>query len=63
MRGPQRHNRDMDVFIERRAIAESQSLDTRLHPVLRRAYAARGVRDNADLNCARDDGLAGHSSR
>jgi len=39
----------MDVFIERRAIAESQSLDTRLHPVLRRAYAARGVRDNADL--------------
>ncbi|HEX5162648.1 MAG TPA: single-stranded-DNA-specific exonuclease RecJ [Steroidobacteraceae bacterium] len=39
----------MDVVIERRAISENQLLDARLHPVLRRAYAARGVRDDAEL--------------
>ncbi len=39
----------MDLVIERRAIAERQILDARLHPVLQRAYAARGVRDSQDL--------------
>jgi len=39
----------MDVVIERRAISDSQMLDARLHPVLRRAYAARGVRDSSEL--------------
>ena len=38
----------MDVVIERRAVAETR-LDVRLHPVLRRAYAARGVRDPGEL--------------
>jgi hypothetical protein len=33
----------MDVVIERRAISTVRC-STRLHPVLRRAYAARGVR-------------------
>jgi single-stranded-DNA-specific exonuclease len=39
----------MELVIERRAIAERQILDARLHPVLQRAYAARGVRDSQDL--------------
>jgi len=39
----------MDVVIERRAMSDSQMLDARLHPVLRRAYAARGVRDSSEL--------------
>ena len=39
----------MELVIERRAIAEKQILDARLHPVLQRAYAARGVRDSQDL--------------
>ena len=39
----------MELVIERRAIAEKQILDARLHPVLQRAYAARGVRDSHDL--------------
>src|SRR5262245_35061495 len=38
----------MDVVIERRAVAETR-LDARLHPVLRRAHAARGVRDPGEL--------------
>jgi single-stranded-DNA-specific exonuclease len=38
----------MDVVIERRAVSEA-TLDARLHPVLRRAYAARGVRDASEL--------------
>lgn len=38
----------MDITIERRAVSET-ALDARLHPVLRRAYAARGVRDSSDL--------------
>jgi single-stranded-DNA-specific exonuclease len=39
----------MELVIERRAIAGTQVLDSRLHPVLLRAYAARGVRDSQDL--------------
>jgi single-stranded-DNA-specific exonuclease len=39
----------MELVIERRAIAGNQILDARLHPVLQRAYAARGVRDSQDL--------------
>jgi single-stranded-DNA-specific exonuclease len=39
----------MDLFIERRAISDNAGLDARLHPVLRRAYAARGVRSSEDL--------------
>jgi single-stranded-DNA-specific exonuclease len=39
----------MELVIERRAISEKQILDARLHPVLQRAYAARGVRDSQDL--------------
>ena len=39
----------MELVIERRAIAGIQGLDARLHPVLQRAYAARGVRDSQDL--------------
>jgi single-stranded-DNA-specific exonuclease len=39
----------MELVIERRAIAGTQVLDSRLHPVLQRAYAARGVRDSQDL--------------
>jgi single-stranded-DNA-specific exonuclease len=38
----------MDVVIERRAVSET-TLDARLHPVLRRAYASRGVRDSSEL--------------
>jgi single-stranded-DNA-specific exonuclease len=38
----------MDVVIERRAVSGA-TLDARLHPVLRRAYAARGVRDASEL--------------
>ena len=30
-------------------MSDSQMLDARLHPVLRRAYAARGVRDSSEL--------------
>jgi single-stranded-DNA-specific exonuclease len=39
----------MELVIERRAITENQILDARLHPVLQRAYAARGVRDSQEL--------------
>jgi single-stranded-DNA-specific exonuclease len=38
----------MQLVIERRARG-SELIDVRLHPVLRRAYAARGVRDAKDL--------------
>ncbi len=38
----------MDVVIARRAVTEA-ALDAGLHPVLRRAYAARGVRDASEL--------------
>jgi single-stranded-DNA-specific exonuclease len=39
----------MQLLIERRAITGNQIFDARLHPVLQRAYAARGVRDSQDL--------------
>ena len=39
----------MQLVIERRAATHTEISDARLHPVLRRAYAARGVRDFADL--------------
>jgi single-stranded-DNA-specific exonuclease len=39
----------MNLVIERRPVSSDCVLDTRLHPVLRRAYAARGVRDGSDL--------------
>ncbi|HEX6397572.1 MAG TPA: DHH family phosphoesterase, partial [Steroidobacteraceae bacterium] len=39
----------MELVIERRALPGTQVLDSRLHPVLQRAYAARGVRDSQDL--------------
>jgi hypothetical protein len=55
MRSPQRHNRDMDVVIERRAIARARSLDTRLHPCCgaptRRAACAT-ARSRADTRPA-----------
>jgi single-stranded-DNA-specific exonuclease len=38
----------MNLFVERRAVGNEIS-DARLHPVLRRAYAARGVRDSSEL--------------
>ena len=39
----------MELVIERRAVTANGVLDARLHPVLRRAYAARGVRDSQEL--------------
>jgi single-stranded-DNA-specific exonuclease len=39
----------MELVIERRAVTGSGVLDARLHPVLQRAYAARGVRDSQEL--------------
>ncbi len=39
----------MQLVIERRLASDYPVLDVRLHPVLRRAYAARGVRDDAEL--------------
>ncbi|MEJ0084381.1 MAG: single-stranded-DNA-specific exonuclease RecJ [Pseudomonadota bacterium] len=39
----------MQLVIERRTATHNEIGDARLHPVLRRAYAARGVRDSADL--------------
>jgi single-stranded-DNA-specific exonuclease len=39
----------MQLVIERRPTPENSILDASLHPVLRRAYAARGVRDSAEL--------------
>jgi single-stranded-DNA-specific exonuclease len=44
----------MNLVIERRACAGNELLDSRLHPVLRRAYAARGVRDSSDLQLGLD---------
>jgi single-stranded-DNA-specific exonuclease len=49
------HNRaGMDLFIERRSVSGNSVLDERLHPVLRRAYAARGVIEAADLSLTLD---------
>ena len=39
----------MDLVIERRTAQGGEITDPALHPVLRRAYAARGVRDSNDL--------------
>jgi single-stranded-DNA-specific exonuclease len=39
----------MDLVIERRAAAANAFTDAKLHPVLCRAYAARGVRDSGEL--------------
>jgi single-stranded-DNA-specific exonuclease len=44
----------MDLVIERRVVSGSTVLDARLHPVLRRAYAARGVLLDADLSLTLD---------
>ncbi len=38
----------MNLFVERRAVG-NDFVDAHLHPVLRRAYAARGVRDSSEL--------------
>ena len=39
----------MELVIERRAARGNEITDLALHPVLRRAYAARGVRDSQEL--------------
>src|SRR3954469_24259885 len=39
----------MDLVIERRAMAADGITDANLHPVLCRAYAARGVRHSGEL--------------
>src|ERR1041384_7471819 len=43
----------MELVISRRACA-AEIADTNLHPVLRRAYAARGVRDSNELALTMD---------
>jgi single-stranded-DNA-specific exonuclease len=42
--------RTQPVKLRRRPAGEIASFDVRLHPVLRRVYAARGVRDPAELS-------------
>src|SRR5690349_23169 len=42
-------SRVMELVIERRAARGGEITDLALHPVLRRAYAARGVRDSQEL--------------
>jgi hypothetical protein len=44
----------MDLVIERRTVSGNSVLDERLHPVLRRAYAARGVLEAAELSLTLD---------
>jgi single-stranded-DNA-specific exonuclease len=44
----------MDLVIERRAARGSEITDLALHPVLRRAYAARGVCDSQELELTLD---------
>jgi single-stranded-DNA-specific exonuclease len=44
----------MQLIVERRAAIENEIVDARMHPVLRRAYAARGVRNSADLSLTLD---------
>ncbi len=39
----------MDLVIERRTICDTATFDACLHPVLRRAYAARGLHSSDDL--------------
>ena len=43
------HPGSMELIVERRAPVGSEIADLSLHPVLRRAYAARGVRDRGEL--------------
>jgi single-stranded-DNA-specific exonuclease len=44
----------MDLIIERRAARGNEITDLALHPVLRRAYAARGVCDSNELSLTLD---------
>jgi len=44
----------MDLVIERRTAQGVEITDLALHPVLRRAYAARGVRDSNELSLTLD---------
>ncbi len=44
----------MELVIERRSCVDNELLGARLHPVLRRAYVARGVRDGNDLELGLD---------
>ncbi|MBC8025137.1 MAG: single-stranded-DNA-specific exonuclease RecJ [Steroidobacteraceae bacterium] len=44
----------MDLVIERRAVSGNSVLNARLHPVLRRAYAARGLQADAELSLTLD---------
>src|SRR3954469_18371870 len=44
----------MDLVIERRSTPQNSILDASLHPVLRRAYAARGVLDSKELALSLD---------
>jgi single-stranded-DNA-specific exonuclease len=44
----------MELVIERRTARGNEITDLALHPVLRRAYAARGVRDSAELALSLD---------
>jgi len=44
----------MDLVIERRTAQGGEITDLALHPVLRRAYAARGVRDSNELSLTLD---------
>jgi len=41
-------SRTLNLIVERRAVGNAV-IDAALHPVLRRAYAARGVRDSSEL--------------
>jgi len=44
----------MELVIERRTARGNEITDLALHPVLRRAYAARGVRDSQELSLTLD---------
>jgi single-stranded-DNA-specific exonuclease len=44
----------MELFVERRASLGNEITDATLHPVLRRAYAARGVRTRDELSLTLD---------
>src|SRR4029079_17270859 len=44
----------MELFVERRASLGNEITDATLHPVLRRAYAARGVRTRDELTLTLD---------
>src|SRR4030095_16089391 len=44
----------MELIVERRTPLGTELIDAALHPVLRRAYAARGVRDRDELSLTLD---------